>query len=237
MVSSFWHLGNRQLELDRQPLVMGILNVTPDSFSDGGKNHVPETPAENALQMQSDGADIIDIGGESTRPYSDPVAINEEIDRVMPVIEGLASELTIPISIDTTCAKVAQLALNAGAEILNDVTGLEGDPEMINIARDSDAGLCVMHMRGNPQNMQDNPFYEDVVSEILDYLIARRDFCLSAGINLNRICLDPGIGFGKSHEHNLELLKNAARFHETGCPILVGHSQRLYRKDSGRHGF
>ena len=226
MVSSFWHLGNRQLELDRQPLVMGILNVTPDSFSDGGKNHVPEIAIENALQMQTDGADIIDIGGESTRPYSDPVAINEEIDRVMPVIEGLASELTIPISIDTSKAKVAQLALNAGAEILNDVTGLEGDPEMINIARDSDAGLCVMHMRGNPQNMQDNPFYEDVVSEILDYLIARRDFCLSAGINLNRICLDPGIGFGKSHEHNLELLKNAARFHETGCPILVGHSRK-----------
>ena len=149
MVSSFWHLGNRQLELDRQPLVMGILNVTPDSFSDGGKNHVPEIAIENALQMQSDGADIIDIGGESTRPYSDPVAINEEIDRVMPVIEGLASELTIPISIDTSKAKVAQLALNAGAEILNDVTGLEGDPEMINIARDSDAGLCVMHM-GKP---------------------------------------------------------------------------------------
>lgn len=226
MVSRIWHLGKRQLTLNQQPLVMGILNVTPDSFSDGGKHATPQIAIENALNMLHDGADIIDIGGESTRPYSDPVGVNEEIDRILPVIEGLASELTIPISIDTSKAKVAKVALDAGAEILNDVTGLQGDPEMINIAMNSDAGLCLMHMQGNPQNMQDNPSYEDIVSEIVDYLIARRDFCLAAGIDPRRICLDPGIGFGKTHEHNLTLLKNATRFQETGCPILIGHSRK-----------
>lgn len=226
MVSSIWHLGKRQLTLQRSPLVMGILNVTPDSFSDGGKHNAPQAAVATALQMQEDGADIIDIGGESTRPYSDPVGVNEEIDRVLPVIEGLRSELTIPISIDTSKARVAKIALNAGVEILNDVTGLEGDPDMINIAMNSDVGLCLMHMQGNPQNMQDSPSYDDVVGEIVDYLIARRDFCLAAGIDPRRICLDPGIGFGKTHEHNLTLLKNAVRFQETGCPILIGHSRK-----------
>ena len=226
MVSKTWHLGTRQLTIEQSPLVMGILNVTPDSFSDGGKYETTQVAIETALQMQSDGADIIDIGGESTRPYSDPVEVNEEIDRVIPVIEGLVPELTIPISIDTSKARVAELALKAGAEILNDVTGLEGDPDMIGIATNSNAGLCLMHMQGNPQNMQDNPSYEDVVGEIIEYLIARRDFCLAAGIDVRRICLDPGIGFGKTHEHNLALLRNAARFQETGCPILIGHSRK-----------
>ncbi len=226
MVSTIWHLGKRQLTLPRQPLVMGILNVTPDSFSDGGKHLTPQVAIATAIQMQHDGADIIDIGGESTRPYSDSVGASEEIDRVLPVIEGLTHELTIPISIDTSKAQVADLALKAGAEILNDVTGLEGDPEMINIATNCDAGLCLMHMQGNPQNMQDNPVYDDVVSEIIDYLIARRDFCLAAGVDQRRLCLDPGIGFGKTHEHNLMLIKNAERFQETGCPILIGHSRK-----------
>ncbi len=226
MVSKTWHLGTRQLTIEQSPLVMGILNVTPDSFSDGGKYETSQVAIETALQMQSDGADIIDIGGESTRPYSDPVGVNEEIDRVIPVIEGLAPELAIPISIDTSKARVAEVALHAGAEILNDVSGLEGDPDMIGIATSSNAGLCLMHMQGNPQNMQDNPSYEDVVGEIIKYLIARRDFCLAAGIDVQRICLDPGIGFGKTHEHNLALLRNAARFQETGCPILIGHSRK-----------
>ena len=226
MVSSIWHLGKRQLTLQRSPLVMGILNVTPDSFSDGGKHNAPQAAIATALQMQEDGADIIDIGGESTRPYSDPVGVNEEIDRVLPVIEGLRSELTIPISIDTSKARVAKIALNAGVEILNDVTGLEGDPDMINIAMNSDVGLCLMHMQGTPQNMQDNPTYNDVVQDILNYLMARRDYCLASGIDPRRICLDPGIGFGKTHEHNLLLLQHAARFKETDCPILIGHSRK-----------
>mgnify|MGYP006132381935 FL=1 len=226
MVSGIWHLGKRQLHLHRQPLVMGILNVTPDSFSDGGKHAAADIAIATALQMEADGADIIDIGGESTRPYSDSVGVSEEIDRVLAVIEGLANELTIPISIDTSKAKVATVAIEAGAEILNDVTGLEGDPEMINIAKDHDVGLCLMHMQGTPQNMQDNPTYNDVVQDILNYLMARRDYCLASGIDPRRICLDPGIGFGKTHEHNLLLLQHAARFKETNCPILIGHSRK-----------
>ena len=205
---------------------MGILNVTPDSFSDGGKHAAPDAAVAAALQMEADGADIIDVGGESTRPYSTAIGVAEEIDRVLPVIEGLANELMIPISIDTSKANVATAAIEAGAEILNDVTGLEGDPEMINVGKDHEVGLCLMHMQGTPQNMQDNPKYNDVVSDILEYLIARRDYCLASGIDPRRICLDPGIGFGKTHEQNLMLLQHAARFQETGCPILIGHSRK-----------
>jgi len=221
-----WDLGRRQLVLQRRPLVMGILNVTPDSFSDGGKHASPERAIEVALQMESDGADIIDIGGESTRPYSDPVAATEETERVVPVIRGLATKLSIPISIDTSKASVAFASVNAGAEIVNDVTGLEGDPDMIDVVKSTEVGVCVMHMQGTPQTMQDAPQYANVVEEILAYLIARRDHCLSRGIAQARICLDPGIGFGKTHDHNLELLRHAARFRETGCPILIGHSRK-----------
>jgi len=205
---------------------MGILNVTPDSFSDGGKHAASDAAVAAALQMEADGADIIDIGGESTRPYSNPIGAAEEIDRVLPVIEGLTKELMIPISIDTSKATVATAAIQAGAEILNDVTALEGDPDMINVGKDHEVGVCLMHMQGTPQNMQDNPTYKNVVSDILDYLIARRDYCLASGIDTRRICLDPGIGFGKTHEQNLMLLQHAARFQETGCPILIGHSRK-----------
>jgi dihydropteroate synthase len=205
---------------------MGILNVTPDSFSDGGKHHDPQRAVEVAHQMEADGADMIDIGGESTRPYSDPVGVQTELDRVIPVIQRLAGKLTIPISIDTSKSAVATAAAEAGAEIINDVTGLEGDSEMLAVARDLGIGVCVMHMQGNPQTMQDDPKYDNVVQEIYDYLIARRDFCLNAGIQHNRICLDPGIGFGKSHEHNLELLRATKRFTEIGSPLLIGHSRK-----------
>ena len=181
---------------------------------------------EHALQLVTDGAGILDIGGESTRPYSDPVGLQQELDRVIPVIEQVARQTDVPISIDTSKAEVARAAIEAGAEIINDVTGLEGDPQMIEVARQSAAGICAMHMQGTPQTMQDNPVYEDVVEDIYRYLGQRRDVLVQAGIAIEKICLDPGIGFGKSHEHNLELLKNAARFHETGCPILVGHSRK-----------
>jgi dihydropteroate synthase len=225
-VIEVWDLGRRQLELRRRPLVMGILNVTPDSFSDGGKHADPQRAVEVAHQMEADGADVIDIGGESTRPSSDPVGVQTELDRVIPVIQRLAGKLTIPISIDTSKSAVATAAAEAGAEIINDVTGLEGDPEMLAVARDLGVGVCVMHMQGNPQTMQDDPKYDNVVQEIYDYLIARRDFCLNAGIQHNRICLDPGIGFGKSHEHNLELLRATQRFAEIGSPLLIGHSRK-----------
>ena len=221
-----WNLGSRILTFERRPLVMGILNVTPDSFSDGGKHNEVETAIATALSMEAQGADILDIGGESTRPYSDPVAVEDERERVMPVIEGLRGKLSIPISIDTSKAAVAQAAIDAGAEIINDVTGLEGDAEMLAVVTNSNVGICVMHMRGTPQTMQDDPRYEDVVEDIFRYLHERNEACLSAGIAQDRICLDPGIGFGKTHEHNFELLRNTARFVDLPAPILIGHSRK-----------
>ena len=205
---------------------MGILNVTPDSFSDGGKHKDFEAAVEEALAMQRDGADIVDIGGESTRPYSAPVTTDDEIGRVIPVIEALRGQLTIPISIDTSKAEVALQAIRAGAEIINDVTGLEGDPHMIAVARDTGVGVCIMHKKGTPQNMQDDPQYEDVVGEVEQYLIERRETCLRNGIHTDRICLDPGVGFGKTHEHNLALLQATDRFANLGSPILIGHSRK-----------
>ena len=205
---------------------MGILNVTPDSFSDGGQHNDPTRAADVAFQMEADGANIIDIGGESTRPYSDPVGVQQELDRVMPVITRLSGSLSIPISIDTTKSGVATAAVGAGAEIINDVSGLDADPEMAAIARDLGVAVSVMHMQGNPQTMQDNPEYTDVVEEVYDYLVARRDFCVEAGIKRERICLDPGIGFGKTHQHNLQLLCGTKRFAEIGSPLLIGHSRK-----------
>ncbi|MGB7324420.1 MAG: dihydropteroate synthase [Rubripirellula sp.] len=221
-----WNLGRRKLTISHRPLVMGILNVTPDSFSDGGKHHDAEVAVATAIAMQNDGADIIDIGGESTRPYSDPVGVEEELDRVLPVIESLAGKISIPISIDTSKSAVAAAAVQAGAEIINDVTGFDGDPAMVDVAVQTGVGVCVMHMQGNPQTMQDSPSYENVVAEIHAYLMARRDLCLAAGISIDRICLDPGIGFGKTHDHNLTLLKATRTFTDLGCPILIGHSRK-----------
>ena len=221
-----WQLARRTLSFAQRPLVMGILNVTPDSFSDGGKHNAPAAACDVALQMQADGADIIDIGGESTRPYSDVVDAAEELDRVLPVIQQLSKQLTIPISIDTSKACVAKAAIDAGAEIINDVTGLEGDKEMPGIARESDAGVVVMHMQGTPQTMQDDPKYQNVVEDIFRYLKQRAQYCLDHGIKAERICLDPGIGFGKTHEHNLTLLQNTSRFTDLNHPILIGHSRK-----------
>jgi dihydropteroate synthase len=210
----------------RLPKLMGIVNVTPDSFSDGGRFASVATAVEHALRLEDEGCDILDIGGESTRPYSDPVAVDEELDRVIPVIEKLASRVSVPISIDTSKSRVAAAAIDCGAEIINDVTGLEGDPAMLQIALATRAGVCAMHMQGTPKTMQDNPQYDDVVQDILGYLRARRDQLSGSGIEQRRICLDPGIGFGKTHEHNLRLLRNVESFHELNCPILVGHSRK-----------
>lgn len=221
-----WDLGTRRLTFGRRPAVMGIVNVTPDSFSDGGRHLDPTAAVDTALRMEDDGAAIVDIGGESTRPYSDPVAADEEIARVLPVIERLRGRLAIPISIDTGKAAVAAAAIAAGAEIINDVTGLDGDPEMAAVARTHRVGVCVMHMRGTPQTMQDDPSYDDVVREIADYLLARREDCLAKGIPHERICLDPGIGFGKTHAHNLQLLRSVGRFVRLGSPLLIGHSRK-----------
>ena len=225
-----WRLKTRTIKFGNIPCIMGIVNVTPDSFSDGGNYSDQDAAVAHGLRLTNDGADILDIGGESTRPYSDPVSSEEELSRVIPVIERLAATTDLPISIDTSKAEVARAALDAGAEIINDVTGLEADQAMIEVALQSGAGICAMHMQGTPQVMQDNPQYEDVVEEILRYLIERRDWLLEQGVDRQRICLDPGIGFGKTHEHNLRLLANIARFHETGQPVLVGHSRKGFIK-------
>jgi dihydropteroate synthase len=205
---------------------MGIVNVTPDSFSDGGQHAEVDAAVAHGLALVADGADILDVGGESTRPFSEPVTAEEEWRRVGEVVRRLARESGVPVSIDTSKAVVAARALEAGAEIVNDVTGLEGDPDMVRVAVESGAGACAMHMQGTPQTMQVAPRYADVVAEIHDYLRRRRDALVAAGVPLDKICLDPGIGFGKTHEHNLTLLAEAGRFLDLGVPILVGHSRK-----------
>ena len=221
-----WKLRSVEIELPKRPLLMGIVNVTPDSFSDGGRFISTSAAVDQALKLAADGADFLDIGGESTRPYSDPVAEQDELDRVLPVVEAVCSATEVPVSIDTSKSLVAEQAVTAGAQIINDVTGLEGDPGMIDVAIRSQAGVCAMHMQGTPQTMQDNPTYEDVVADILSYLCERRDALINAGIDSMRICLDPGIGFGKTHQHNLTLVARCDEFHQTGCPLLVGHSRK-----------
>ncbi|MFK7767707.1 MAG: dihydropteroate synthase [Mariniblastus sp.] len=226
MISKSWQLRTQTLEFQQLPLVMGIVNVTPDSFSDGGKFAHTGKAVQHALSLAASGAAILDIGGESTRPYSSAVEAKEEISRVVPVIKAVANQTNVPISIDTSKSVVAQAAIDAGAEIINDVTGLEGDPQMIAVAKQTGVGVCAMHMKGTPQTMQDDPQYENVVDEILEYLQLRKNHLLNAGLELEKICLDPGIGFGKTHEHNLELLAHCERYHELGCPVLVGHSRK-----------
>jgi dihydropteroate synthase len=222
-----WRLRTRTLHFTSQPLLMGIVNVTPDSFSDGGEFFSPEAAVGQAVKLLEQGADILDIGGESTRPYAEPVRADEELKRVLLVIEEVRRLRPEAIlSIDTSKVVVAQAAIEAGAEIVNDVTGLTSDSAMIDEVRNSGVGVCVMHMQGTPRTMQDNPMYGDVVSEIKEYLRERRDALIAAGIEHERICLDPGIGFGKTHQHNITLMARCSEFHELGCPLLVGHSRK-----------
>ena len=221
-----WRLRTRTLEFAHRPLLMGIVNVTPDSFSDGGNYLDSHAAVAHALQLVADGADLLDIGGESTRPYAKRVTAEEELRRVIPVIEHVRRRTDVPLSIDTSKAAVAAAALDAGAEIINDVTGLTGDPGIIPLAVRTGAAVCAMHMQGTPQTMQDDPRYDDVVEEILGYLRQRRDALMAAGIDREQICLDPGVGFGKTHEHNRTLMANCGRFHDLGRPVLVGHSRK-----------
>ena len=224
--STQWRLRTKTITFGAAPTIMGIVNVTPDSFSDGGKWIDPEAAVAHALQMVEQGAEIIDIGGESTRPYSQPVDQAEELRRVIPVISAVARQTPVPISVDTSKSAVAAEAIAAGAEIINDITGLQGDPQMLRVARESGAGVCVMHMQGTPQTMQDNPHYNDVVAEVLEYLRRRRTSLIESGIDADKICLDPGIGFGKSHADNLRLIAEIGRFHALDTPIMVGHSRK-----------
>lgn len=224
--ASHWQLRTRSLDCTRLPLLMGIVNVTPDSFSDGGAWLEPQAAIAHGLQLADEGAAILDVGGESTRPYATPVDQAEEMRRVIAVIRGLCRQSNLPVSIDTSKAAVARAALDEGAEIVNDVTGLAGDPAMTPLVAETAAGVCVMHMSGTPQTMQDDPSYDDVVSEVCNYLCERRRVLVEAGIDAARICLDPGIGFGKTHRHNVELLAGCSRFIETGSPVLIGHSRK-----------
>ena len=216
------------LSKKKQSLIMGILNVTPDSFSDGGEYLEKNTAIIHALEMIDEGADIIDIGGESTRPFSDPVSLKEEISRVVPVIEGIRKESDICISIDTTKSQVATAALNSGASVINDVSAMEVDPLMVDVALKFDCPLIIMHMKGTPKNMQDDPQYESLISDIKDYLLDRADFIISKGINPKKIVIDPGIGFGKSVENNFEIIKNLNHFTTMNFPVLLGASRKSF---------
>lgn len=209
-------------------MVMGILNVTPDSFSDGGQ-HLERTSAVAwGIKMLEDGADIIDVGGESTRPGSRRVDVDEELRRVVPVIDGLARRTKAVISVDTMKAEVAQAAIEAGAHIVNDVSALTHDPRMAEVAVKSGAGVVLMHMQGTPQTMQTSPHYEDVVGEVFGYLMGRIEQLTAVGMDFRAMAVDPGIGFGKTLEHSLELVVNSRRFRETGRPVLVGLSRKSF---------
>jgi len=206
-----------------RPSVMGVVNVTPDSFSDGGVNVDADTAAASARRMIADGAAIVDVGGESTRPGSDGVALDEELRRVLPVLERLQG---VPVSIDTAKAEVARRALELGAELVNDVTALRGDPDLAGVVADSEARLCLMHMQGEPRTMQEDPRYDDVVSEVAAFLEERLAAAVAAGIPEERVCLDPGIGFGKTLEHNLEIVRRLDVFVALGRPVLIGFSRK-----------
>jgi dihydropteroate synthase len=227
-VAGRWQLRRRTLHVGRLPLLMGILNVTPDSFSDGGRFLDPLAAIGHGLRLAEQGADVLDVGGESTRPGAAPVDAQEELRRVIPVVSALCEKTSLAVSIDTSKAIVAREAVAAGAEIINDVTGLAGDPGMVEVAVETGTAVCVMHMQGTPRTMQEHPTYDDVVEDVLAYLQRRRDALLSAGVAQERIAVDPGIGFGKTPEHNLTLLSSAWRLHELGCPVAVGHSRKRF---------
>jgi dihydropteroate synthase len=203
---------------------MGVVNVTPDSFSDGGDNFEADDAVATASRMAEQGAAIVDVGGESTRPGSQGVALDEELRRVVPVLEALQGE--VPVSIDTAKAEVARHAIELGAELVNDVTALRGDPELAEVVASSEAYLCLMHIQGEPRTMQDNPTYEDVAGEVASFLEERLQFAIDAGIPEQRICLDPGFGFGKTVEQNFELLGRLGEIVALGRPVLVGISRK-----------
>lgn len=218
----------KQLTFGGRTLIMGILNVTPDSFSDGGHYSDVDKAIARAQQMVEEGADIIDIGGESTRPGALPVSVADELARVLPVIEGLASETTALISIDTYKAAVAEQALQAGAHIVNDITALKGDPNMARVVAEMNAGVVLMHIKGTPRTMQRSPVYQDLIPDILSSLQQSIDAAEAAGISPGQIMIDPGIGFGKTLEHTLEILRRLDEFRRLKKPILIGTSRKSF---------
>lgn len=226
MVTRRWKFASQVWELGEFPRLMGILNVTPDSFSDGGNWIGVDAAVEHGRALAGQGADVIDVGGESTRPGAEPVTASEEIRRVIPVIERLSKLVDVPISIDTMKAEVAREAMTAGATIVNDITAMTFDPDMARVVAQSDCGVILMHMQGTPQTMQLDPRYDNAVGEISSYLDERVRAAQQAGIDPERIVLDPGIGFGKTAEHNVAILQNIAAFRASGRPVLIGHSRK-----------
>jgi len=212
----------------KSPLLMGILNVTPDSFSDGGEFECTNSAVKHALQMEKDGADIIDIGGESSRPGAEPITLEEELKRVIPVIESIRIESDIIISIDTYKADVAEKAINAGADIINDISGFRFDKDMVGIADRFDVPVIVMHMLGNPQNMQNDPIYDNVIIELISFFKERISYLSKNGIKQNKIVIDPGIGFGKTVEHNYKIIRDLNKLLMLNCPIMMGPSRKSF---------
>jgi dihydropteroate synthase len=220
-----WQLSDRVLSFDTRALVMGIVNVTPDSFSDGGRHPSTAAAAAHGLRLIEEGADLLDVGGESTRPGSQPIDLGEELRRVVPVVRELAGQTGVPISVDTSKAEVARAALDAGARIINDVTGLV-DPGMVAVARDSGAGVIVMHMQGTPATMQIDPRYDNVVTDLYRWFEERLQSLTEQGLPAERVVLDPGIGFGKTLQHNLDLLIRLAEFQRLRRPVCLGVSRK-----------
>ncbi len=220
-----WTARGRVLVSGSRPRIMGIVNVTPDSFSDGGLALDPGSALDRARKLAAEGADILDLGGESSRPGAEVVPLAEELRRVIPAVEAIAGELDVPLSIDTVKPEVARQAIARGASILNDISGLS-DPAMVRLAAETGVGVVVMHMLGDPRTMQDDPRYDDVIEAVRSFLARRLDEAEKAGIPRERIALDPGIGFGKTSEHNLLLLRHVGRFATLGCVVLVGVSRK-----------
>jgi dihydropteroate synthase len=220
--------GKRALDLSSRTHIMAVLNVTPDSFSDGGKFFRLDDAVRQGMGMIEQGADMIDVGGESTRPGSDPLPTEEELSRVIPVIESLSGKTDLPISIDTYKAEVAKRALDAGAQMINDISALRFDPKMKQVAGEFEVPVVLMHIKGTPREMQKNPAYDDVIAEITEYLTQSVKMAEDGGISRERIIIDPGIGFGKRIQDNLNILKNLKEFSILGCPILIGCSRKSF---------
>ncbi len=228
MAAVLWKIADQTLDLSMRGLIMGVLNVTPDSFSDGGKFFDPRRAVEHGLRMVADGAQIIDVGGESTRPGADAISATEELKRVAPVIANLRAASPVLISIDTAKAAVARVALDAGASIINDVTGGRGDEAMMRLAAERGAGFIIMHMQGTPRSMQDAPQYGDVVAEVRDFFRQQYARAIDSGIDRMAIAFDPGIGFGKTLKHNLELLRSLPELRIEDRPLVVGVSRKSF---------
>jgi len=232
MLNKFLKIGNKKIFLGKKTIIMGILNVTPDSFSDGGKFFSKDSAVKQAIKMEKEGADIIDIGGESTRPGAKKVTLDEELKRVIPIINELNKKIRIPISVDTYKSKIAKEAIERGASMINDITALRGDKNLSKIIAEYNIPICLMHMKGMPQNMQINPTYNKVLTEIYAFLKERAEFAISSGIKKEKIIIDPGIGFGKRTgegiEDNCEIISRISELKSLGFPIMIGVSRKTF---------